>query len=705
MAYHTHYIIQFSNPLGEDVIVELQKKDEEPESVQEYKSNSVIIRCNSQDQGRFAPIISREIEITFRIYENDNDYIQQFLDAQADTWRCVATVDGQSDFHGFVVPDEGSVPFQDKPYDATIRATDGLNLLKNITLTDINGDNFDDEDLIITYVAAALKKTRLELPIRVYDNVYHASHLTRANNWKWDFMGQTKLEYRTFLKDAVTFVDCYEALMKILSRSYRLAYWNGEWVIMRLSLLQYVPYVLYYTIYDHNGENAVGYEDLETYATVGKNETILPINKDQTRSSMFATKSVKTVFDYEVWPELPKNNKFERGELVAMGDAYDDLDLDGDDDTSERIGTYRSYRIDNWTYGRINISGTVSLDPVPGFALTPGSDYPYRRSVKNDYGNEILREIYLPVAGSGQAFWMRSEGIPVVEGGRIKFAADVRSISTVGNFINVALIYIVPDGGGQGYALQAGKPNEKDGMWKKEIAEVKSGPGVNYGYGYIMISYSDEDDSRQYHSVSVESQPIPVTGTMYVVINSQGTNQKIFRNISLEYLPFIAGGLVEVKGDYWFHSQNASYQDRSDEKVSLSDNRHKIFKGCLLDNSGVPLSSNFNRDGISEQRSYKELTNIAEFNQLYRRFWSVEGSFRGTKYASASEPTNKQPISFHKQYRFVDLPEDRRFMLGHPLQINLSSGQNRSVFWEVNKEEDGDGQQLGDNSEFNYTFS
>src|SRR5690606_19459668 len=138
------------------------------------------------------------------------------------------------------------------------------------------------------------------LAIRVYDDVYHVSMLTRDADYKWDFFGQAKLEYRTFLKNETEFVSCYDALKIILNRAYRLFYWDGGWLIFRMGMYQFNPYVQYYTTYDQNGENGVGTEILESYATVGKTELIRCINSDQIQSSRFARKSVKDSFAYEV---------------------------------------------------------------------------------------------------------------------------------------------------------------------------------------------------------------------------------------------------------------------------------------------------------------------------------------------------------------------------------------------------------------------
>lgn len=694
MAYVEYYNIACRNNLFEDVLIRLLKKDGDPDRiVVNYKPEEIKIRCNTEGgEGIFAPIVTRELEISFFLEEGLEDYWDEFINAQHGIWKAIVTYTGMNatdsffQFHGFVVPDEGPVPFQDKPYPATIKATDGLSFLKQTELTDLNGDRFEGSHTWIEYIAAALSKTELELPIRIYDDIYHPFMLTRDNDFKWDCFGQAKLEARTFLKDAVDFVDCYEAIKIILKRGYRIFYWNGQFVIFRLALHQYVPFVLYYTLYDTNGQNAVGYQEIESYAVVGpQREAIMyPINKDQILSARFAMKSVKTSFDYDPWPEIPKNNKFEHGGEIAYGDAFDETDIDGDDDFSEQIGTYKTFVVEDWEYG------IPDINDDPAFPLSHAdAPAPNIRRIYNFFGIEISREIIMhsPVnPASNKMLWLRSEAIPVVEGSRINFGVDKRWTSTFsdGDFDKAAIIYLVTPTG-KWYYLH-GNPafTDKYNHW------LDTGIALSASFldeGFIEIHFTEFQDKRKWASVSIESPPIPATGNLYIALVNDTYPEpqtQFFRNLTFEYIPFIAGGFIKTEGDYWIRTQIKNFTDKTEEKVNLSDTPHKILKGCILDTDENPTNPQWFRFGLTESRHYKELINIGEYNLLYRRFLTIDGTFRGLTYVPDNIPINHAPIGFHKNYRFSNFPgENRQFVLLCPFEMDLKTGQTRSLYQEV----------------------
>lgn len=686
MAYVTKYKFIFKNEKQEIIEVLLQQRDGNAADIIQYSATDIKLSYNGSE-GKYTTMLGLSLDVEFNLLPTDLDYWPNFAIADATSWKVLATNDGMPVFHGFILPDEGVVPFQDPPYNARITAVDGIGLLKDVELEQPNHTKHRGEYLLIWYLASALQQTGLALPIRIYDDVYHKSHLSRTDNLKYDLFGQTKLEYRTFLKDATTFVSAYEAIEIILKGNYRLNYFKGEWVIIRLSLLQYVPFVMYNTLYDYNGANPIGFEVSDNYATVGRNELIFPHSEDQNRYYKQAAVSVRSIWEYNVWPEIPKNNKFERGEAQTTGIAYDELDINGNGNTTEEIGTYTDYNIPDWEFGNIQIQNIDTTLHDMDFSLSPVSGQAFVRRTESPLNIEISREVVLPAAQTtSDRYWLRSEGIPVIEGDHIKVGFDYRLLTnrldSEGGFIPAALVYIVPNSGGQGYALQ-GSATANNGVWQRSLFEFT-------GTGYLRADYSSSsDDPRKYHSYSVESQSIPVNGTLYLVLISQGISSFLgprhyFRNVTLEYIPFVAGGYRQVKSEYFKISQNTPYPNKVEDTININCNAHKVFKGCLLDTNGVPLSDEWYRYGLSETRRFNYLTTLQRYNHEYRRFQFIEGSFSGLKQSSNNNQDNLQPIALHKQYRFVDIPgEDRRFMITSPLQIDMGKGWLSARFYEV----------------------
>jgi hypothetical protein len=415
MAYIPTYKTQFTNEQMNIIVITLSEKDGAAGSVTEFACSSARLSYTG-DEGKFNPINGMTLEVELFVDVDETDPTPVLVQAKKDTWLVTVTVDDKPFFSGYLLADEGGTPFQDLPYNVKITATDGIGLLKEVTIAH---SNFTTHHSIIEYVSYCLKQTGLSLPIRVKDYIYHASFNNRDNNTAADFFSQAFLEYRTFLKDATTFENCYDALEIIFKENYRLSQDNGEWKITRLGMLQHVPFVEYETLYDANGENPVGVEVSENYATVGKDELIYPHGEDQIKYIKKAVKSAKAIFNYDIWPELPRNNKFERGPQVSSGIALDESDIDGDGDFTEVIGTVKRFSINDWSWGEFN------LTDAPDFTMNTGPvEEPLTNRVYNQYDLEIVREVSIPPspnAGDGLIAGLKSEVIPVVQGDRIKF--------------------------------------------------------------------------------------------------------------------------------------------------------------------------------------------------------------------------------------------------------------------------------------------
>jgi hypothetical protein len=672
MSYVDKYRVQWTNDLSQEIVILFSQKDGTDTGIQDYAAVEVKLSYNGQEDKMF-PIYGCSLSVKFDMRETDIDYWNDFVNADADEWKVSATMDGIPCFDGFVLQDEGQVPFQDKPYDAVITATDGIGLLRDIPLRYNATTNFDGHNSIIRYIAFALQQTGLFLPILVFDNVYHRSFLNRDDDPKWDFFGQAYLEARTFLKDAVTFTDCYNALEIILKDTYRLSYSKGAWFIIRIPTIQYTAYSSYYTSYDYNGLNPVGHLYDQNYGTVGKNELIYPINENQLKSVRKGNKSTKTIFNYVQWPEIPKNNKFERGTLTGQGTAYDDYDLDGDHDTTEILGTYKTYTIDDWNYG--TYSGFPSQEAVLP-TLTGTTAKAYRRSVKNNFDVEVLREIILEEVPTGTHGMLISEGIPVIKGDKIEIAFDYRTNRDASGTQQIAMIFIIPDGGGTKTVIESQNTSIMNPyFWQTATAG-----------SFISRFYEAGENVNQYVSINVDPPEIPISGKLYIGFITPGISGSLtyIKNVQVTYTPYVAGGYIAVKGDYWIQEQSKNFKDVSESEVFISDNTHKVLKGCLLDSAGVPLTADWYRMGMSESLSYTQITNIGKFNLEYRRFQFIEGAWTGTLYAPVNYQENQQPISLHKAYRLVDIPgEDRRFIITAPLEINLDTGENNCRFSEV----------------------
>lgn len=693
MAYHLHHTIEFINPLNESLRIELYKKDVVPVNVTSLLGNSFSVQYPTGEGDKFDTIISCEAKLNFSLYTDNSEEFDDFIVTNADEWKLIAYDDSQTVFVGFLTPGEGRADFQDKPYDISLSAVDGLGLLKGTPLTKLNGDRFTGVNLIIDYIVAILDETGLGLNLRLFSNIVEESMEDRTINPNADTFNQTALHARTFLKNATEFYDCYTCLERIMAEYFTIYQHNGMWVIVRVGELQEsVGAKMWYTDYDASGTLLNAQQFLYDPAAVGRDRLIHPVEVSQFIGSNFAIKSSTYTYNYSVWPEMPSNNKFERGGQVggSSGPVYE-LDENGDD-TATQVGTFLDYFIDDWTFGSFPV-GPTAISNLP--ALAAPVDFPaWKRITSNFYGTEINREIYIEKTTT-ETQVLQSSAIPVNAGDRFSIAFDYKLGFNFNAQLQIAAVqvYIKPNSGGSPYWWRDGAGFVN--TWRRNGGAAEA----------LFVEYVDATDkTKVYKSVNLTSQPIPVDGVAYIqfcgVFDGNYPNHTIFRNFEFNYLPFIAGGYLQVKADFAQTSQSANFKDAIDEEVFISDSPKKVLQGALYRENLTDLTTpTWHRYGVSETRHFKELGELARFNANYRRMWKIDGQFDGLKFTPANNQTIIEPLSFHRQFTFPDSAKmnGRYFVLVPPLTINYNEGRADMNFIEVLQDGSADGNDLGDN--------
>lgn len=690
MAYGLRYQSIWSNESQEDVTISILQKDfvGDPEVF-------ITTDCELNDTSNDNVIIARDCKLS--LWANDATTItwETFLTGAYDEWYITVESISHKFFEGYLTPEEGSSPFLDKPYDIILRATNGLKLLKDVPLTTLAGIDFHGKFTALEYLIAALSKTGVDISVRIYGSIYNADMTDRGTDIDATFWNQIKYDHRTFQKDATTFISCYDTILKMLDRFFRIYYFDGQWIVFLTWEHQYAPGGLFYTDFTSNGTLIGGAEDTEGYASIGKAEAIYPINEDQLISSSFPIKFAKTNYDYNVWPEIPLNNKFSRGTLIGSG-------TDGDGNP------YEDYDIDDWFKNMVDITATP-----PNFTFDPVEGDIFLRRTFNIYGIELKREVFFETpttvsAGGGYVKWLLAESLPVNKGDQIKFGASLRfdnDFSGAGDsFSIIGRIYLIPDVGTDYYSLDNNVAGQETGFgkWVKE-----SGTPPNF----ISVDIPEDSDSTKLKNQTITSDTIPENGTLYIALqhSNDGTNaggNKWFSAFEFEYIPYIAGGYIPVKGDFWQHTQTANQLDKDEASIEISDTIIRVLQGCMFNADGITATTPtwYPYGELTPTEShYKELVNIARFNVGYRRFLRLEGSFTGLFYSPINDQTNLQPVSFHKNYLLADLSGGHQMILVPPLTMNLGTGNIKANFEEVYKDS-ADGTQQGDTQQYGLIF-
>lgn len=692
MAYHLTYTIAFNNQITENIFVELYRKDVVPGSIIKLKGTFCNKKYINGEGDKFDSILSSELNLGVFIGINDIPDFDDILVSFTDEWKVVLKTDGIVDFVGFLVPNECKAAFRDKPYDIELTATDGLGYLRNFQLTDLNGVNFVGVNFIISYIAAALKKTLLDLNIRIYCNIYESTFPDRNTDHTSDMFNKAKLDYRTFQSSATEFFDIYTCLFKVLTGGFTLFQWGGKWVIMRVGELQQsIGPLIWYTEYDMNGTVIDARLEDFTAAQVAKQQILHPVSANQEILSRLAYKYAKTSYEYTPWDEIPKNNKFERGNLFQTNALPGGTLI-------EKLST-----INDWLYGIMKVT---DLSTQPPFGLIPTTDLAYRRSVYDLFGTEQSREVVLSRSGdiAGHRF-LRCEGVPVHAGDRIKISVDFKTNQGGSGGRNYMVVMLEP-AGALGYRLEqsGGTPTDGEGnlYWKRQT-----------GLRFLGKFYDNGQDPTEYSTFTLEPPSFPMDGMLYVcfMLNDPPVGAKnYFKNFSIEYFPYVAGGLSVVKSDYWKTEQNLNYSDNAEDEVGISDSPIHVLKGALLRSDGLTLTNRtWHRLNVVENRDYKELLNLSRYNAAYRRTWEITGSFGGTMFHPASDETIRLPLGFHKQFFFPNSSKlnGYYFQLVPPLTINYVDGTIDATFVDCMKVDANDhsiDDVQGDTHIFKYVF-
>lgn len=686
MAYNLHHTVKFFNCLNEQLHIELYKKDVVPEDVTELLATSFSVNYPVGNGDKFDTLITCEAKLTLYLQAPDPVTFDDFIVTFADEWKLIAYNDEQIVFVGFLTPGEGRAEFQDKPYDISLSAVDGLGLLKGVPLTKIDGSKFTGVNLIIDYIIAILDKTGLDLNLRLFSSIVEESMEDRNTNPQADTFNQSGLHIRTFLKNPIELYDCYTCLERILTQYFAIYQHYGMWVIVRIGELQEsVGAKIWYTEYDSTGAIVDAQRFLYDPGATGRDRKIHPVEVSQFIGSTFAVKSARYTFNYSTWPEIPTNNKFDRGTM------YEEGPLPGTDGQ-----TYKKFTIDNWLYGVTNPTNNAT-QPPNGMLAT--NDSAYRYTVYSRFGVEEDREIVLERDHDAQVGhrFLRSEPIPVTVGSRVNISFDFKTSQNGTGTRQYFLVMLETLDGSNGYRLDnAGGATPPDGIGTLIWAHTSA-------LRFLAKYYDNGEDAAQYYSFNLNPPPLPITGNLYIIFMSYDApmGRKVFyKNFSFEYYPSVAGFFAQVKGDYAQTAQNDRYKDVIDEEVFMSDTTHKVLQGAIYRENLTDLTTpTWRRLGITETRHFKEIGELARFNANYRRMWKIDGQYDGLKFSPAGNSAIIEPLSFHRQYAFPDsaLLNGHYFVLVPPLNINYSEGRADMNFVEVLQAGSGDGNDFGDN--------
>lgn len=616
---------------------------------------SFTIKTLDNDEDPYSPIKAKVA--TFKFFADSasgisispNLSLSTFANGESDEWRVTAyfnTTDVQNIFfQGFLVMDVTSEPYEPKPYVVTLTATDNLGLLKDIPLTDFTGKGLRGNFKLIQFLAYALSKTNLHLPI------YVANNLIEANSPAVPFYESCYIDAKTFEKDVtstgVVSEDCYTVLTKILGQDSRLMQLGGKWFIERI--YEKNANATYIHRFSYDGTYLGSDAPVANTQTIDLRGDIDFINDNAQITVRSPYKKVDLTFNFETPKEIIDNIGFTRGEIFIPL-SMPNVVIDGT--------TYyqKKYHLDDWTLLKDfqgNTPDTVS--------------YITRLFSDNSNTYEAQRYAVIQHSTGGGYYFNRSNKIYVARNDKFDISIDARWSADVfgsgsGHYQFETIQVRLTGTDGSHWTLHGGLASDPNPIW------VKNNSSWSFNNRYFWQEGTLNEDLSQWKSSTFNSAssdpcpPIPVDGYLEILIlwnqNSSYQVDRYFQNLSFTYRPYIDGGYPKLSGQINTVSQSGNYQRTLAAQLYVSDSPKKLFKGALLRKSGSDYSlANTFYDGQAFPNGVPSFEFLHTFGfhlvysiwQQYRRYMrAIQSDFYGILYTPDTLP------DLQKQYLFTN---------------------------------------------------
>jgi hypothetical protein len=559
-----------NSDFGQEVIVKIidvtDTSDQEVEI--ELADNPVTIRVIDNNEDKFTPIRSKACEL--RLHTSPNINIMTFGGGGDNQYKVQIRMDSSDAdvFEGWLSISDLRQDFQPDPNVLVLTATDGLGFLKDVPLTDYNGNEFKGPNRLADYIAGCLRKTGLDKSLIAEMNVRES---TQVASYLGHMYHTIYVDAQTFATGPQEFENCFSVLEKILGEYCELSQQKNEWYIRAIDEFDAQDSIQ--VRFNSAGEiqsqlPLVAYDKL-----IGSNMSLYQMgfmNDDASMSLQRPYKFVKHIFNFELPEELPCNIDFNRGDFIA--DLPDET-IDG------KTYTAKSYEVECW-------------DPL--WANTSTDDYQatgiYIKKLFDEYGNQFAHSLNLEANASRFTFVM-SEPIPVQAKDKFDLSLERRLSSDVGgsgpiieNHIQVRLY----GSNGTFWTHDSGSSVDPERKWVQCTSTFRT------NQKYFAIEYDVINDLTEAVGLyNGESAEIPVSGEIRILLYRSSefgdTRDTFYSNVRFEYIPWVNGSYRQYTGQQHQVEQSGDYKASREENVYISDSPARVYKGALQKVTGTSV--------------------------------------------------------------------------------------------------------------------
>lgn len=519
---------------------------------------------NSDDP--FTPI--RATQATIKFLSTVEYSLETFSTGSDNRWYVHIYIGaGKTIFKGFLVLDDLSQEFMPDPNVVTLTATDNIGLLKDVKLTNADGDNPEGKHRIIDYLTWALRPTGLEINMKVAYNIKQVDcndDISVVSSSTQHFFYNTFLDAKTFETEINECDDCYTVIKKILGNSAVLFQLWGEWWIIRIDEYE-AGRGLYLAEFDSSGSITGYLGEFSNNKQIGKDEDIFFSQAATSIKNERPAQNVKLTYKFETPKEVPCNINFERGDYRGQPDPTGEPE-------------WKTYDIDCWTL----------RTGVPPFSANGNDAFISRKEFNDASLNERYVEITFPSYVGGGASFLESSPIEVEVNDDFDFGYDFRWSDDVNDgTINIIMCSVRLDAtdGTVWFMAENGQWSQSNSSWS-----------VNYNT-LVQSWDSDAVDEREWRSLDwqpagkVFNRRMPRAGKLYFMIHWENNSAYVgislnVQNFSFTYKPYINGTFNQYKEQYHSTSQAINSKKAVTDEVFISDSPKPLFKGALFKYNG-----------------------------------------------------------------------------------------------------------------------
>ncbi|CAB4140309.1 hypothetical protein UFOVP402_20 [uncultured Caudovirales phage] len=530
----------------------------------------ISINWPGAEMEKEVPVMASEATLTF--VQTDSFNIDTFFSNTDQKYQVKFYVSGVLHWVGYVQTDDLQQPYLDPPNLFTLKAVDGLALLKTQELTDDLGDRIWGYRKFIQYLFHCLRKTGDDLPINNWVHIYpsDATPADKSVDPAYDPFYLTGVYGQSYMTAKDEWDSCYNVLIKILnSFKARLFQYQGEWQVVRTG-----DYVYY------NGllSGSRWTDEVTATATLGKDfSSVLGTYIQQEGRSWVegrkrAVKFTKLTYNFNQWVSLIRNDRFLEGQIqIPLG------------------------------------SPTEQYRDLPGWTLSDPTKIYGVQEIVNTYAVSTK----LVMDDDSPRNEAETSAFPVKEGDKIAVRLRYRNTTPVTSSNALFTFRIVVTNGVTTRWLN------QDGKWVNSAVAV---------YG----SWATGEDQRNWKDYSIESvDGFPISGTVtlqFLGKSLSSTYRNEIKDLQITLNSFVYDSAV-ASGQYDKLTQSGNVIDFYEDEINAADSPVPSAKGAIF--YGNDQSEDWRHYGVTEDVRFIRIVNTDLYRSNYRAYKTLTGSSVG----------------------------------------------------------------------------